>query len=127
MRKENLAIDTTSAPVAAPSVETTPDSSIPSSSSSSSSSSSPSSPSIPFNSSRSSNSPVTYYALQICASRTLLDPSDPKLKGLTCEYRKVGDWYKYYAIVDTDRNKVVEKQKEIKKLFPDCWITKFEK
>ncbi|MBQ4395851.1 MAG: N-acetylmuramoyl-L-alanine amidase [Paludibacteraceae bacterium] len=71
--------------------------------------------------------PRTYYALQICASRTLLDPTDPKLKGLTCEYRKVGDWYKYYAIVDTDRNKVVEKQKEIKSLFPDCWITKFEK
>ena len=115
VRKENLAIDTTSAPVPTPSVETTPDSS------------SSSSLSNPSNTSRSSNSPVTYYALQICASRTLLDPSDPKLKGLTCEYRKVGDWYKYYAIVDTDRNKVVEKQKEIKKLFPDCWITKFEK
>ena len=118
VRKENLAIDTTSAPVPAPPAKATSDSSVPSSSSSSSSSS---------NSSRSSNSPVTYYALQICASRTLLDPSDPKLKGLSCEYRKVGDWYKYYAIVDTDRNKVVEKQKEIKKLFPDCWITKFEK
>lgn len=70
--------------------------------------------------------PVTYYALQICASRLLLSTDDPKLKGLPCEYRKVGDWYKYYAIVDTDRNKVVEKQKEIKTLFPDCWITKFE-
>ena len=67
------------------------------------------------------------YALQICASRTLLDAADPKLKGVPCEYRKVGDWYKYYAIIDTDRNKVVEKQKEIKSLFPDCWITKFEK
>ena len=71
--------------------------------------------------------PITYYALQICASRTLLDASDPKLKGIPCEYRKVGDWYKYYAIVDTDRDKVVEKQKEIKSLFPDCWITKFER
>ena len=70
---------------------------------------------------------VTYYALQVCASRTLLAENDPKLKGLTCEYRQVGDWYKYYAIIDTDRNKVVEKQKEIKNLFPDCWITKFEK
>ena len=75
----------------------------------------------------SSTQPQTYYALQICASRTLLDSADPKLKGVSCEYRKVGDWYKYYAIVDTDRNKVVEKQKEIKSLFPDCWITKFEK
>lgn len=71
--------------------------------------------------------PTLYYALQICASRTLLDPSDPKLKGLPCEYRHVGDWYKYYAIVDTDRAKVVEKKKEIETLFPDCWITKFEK
>ena len=70
--------------------------------------------------------PVTYYALQICASRILLNTDDPKLKGLPCEYRKVGDWYKYYAIVDTDRTKVVEKQKEIKNIFPDCWITKFE-
>ena len=26
--------------------------------------------------------PITYYALQICASRTLLDASDPKLKGI---------------------------------------------
>ena len=70
--------------------------------------------------------PKTYFALQICASRTLLEASDPKLKGVSCEYRKVGDWYKYYAIIDTDRDKVVEKKKEIEKLFPDCWITKFE-
>ena len=70
--------------------------------------------------------PVTYYALQICASRTVLAPNDPKLKGIPCEYRKVGDWYKYYAIVDTDRDKVAAKQKELKTLFPDCWITKFE-
>ena len=70
--------------------------------------------------------PVTHYALQICASRTPLEPNDPKLKGLACECRKVGDWYKYYAIIDTDRSKVVEKQKQIKSLFPDCWITKFD-
>ena len=78
-------------------------------------------------SSSKSAKPTTYYALQVCASRTELAPNDPKLKGLSCECRKVGDWYKYYAIIDTDRNKVVEKQKEVKKLFPDCWITKFEK
>ena len=69
---------------------------------------------------------ITYYGLQICASRAPLDASDPKLKGVACQCRKVGDWYKYYAIIDTDRNKVAEKQKEIKKLFPDCWISKFE-
>ena len=69
--------------------------------------------------------PQTYYALQISASRAPLDASDPKLKGVVCESRKVGDWYKYYAIIDTDRDKVVAKQKEIKELFPDCWITKW--
>ena len=73
-----------------------------------------------------SQQPTVYYAIQVCASRTQLEPNDPKLKGLQCEYRKVDDWYKYYAIVDTDRAKVAEKLKEIKKLFPDCWITKFE-
>ena len=94
------------------------------------SSTSPSSPSSSTSSTSStspaSDKPVTYYALQISAARTPLDPSDPKLKGVPCQCRKVGDWYKYYAIIDADRDKVVEKQKEIKKLFPDCWITKFE-
>ncbi len=75
---------------------------------------------------RPTQEPTVYYALQISAARTPLDPTDPKLKGVPCQCRKVGDWYKYYAIIDTDRSKVVEKQKEIKKLFPDCWITKFE-
>ena len=70
--------------------------------------------------------PQTYFALQISASRAPLDPSDPKLKGIVCESRKVGDWYKYYAIIDTDREKVAAKQKELKPLFPDCWIVKFE-
>ena len=74
-----------------------------------------------------SDKPMTYFALQVCAARTPLDKNDAKLKGIDCECRKVGDWYKYYAIIDTNREKVVEKQKEIKKLFPDCWITKFER
>lgn len=81
----------------------------------------PSAPTIPNTPAK----PVTYYALQICASRAPLEASDPKLKGIACESRKVGDWYKYYAIIDTDRNKVAEKQKELKTLFPDCWITKW--
>ena len=111
VKKEKLAIDT--AAVAAP----TPDSQTSQTSQTSQSS----------GTSKKNAEPTTYYALQVCASRTELAPDDPKLKGLVCEHRKVGDWYKYYAIIDTDRNKVVEKQKEIKKLFPDCWITKFEK
>ena len=70
---------------------------------------------------------VTYYALQICASRVQLDPNDPKLKGVPCECRKVGDLYKYYAIVTPNRSKALRKQQELQTLFPDCWITKFEK
>ena len=69
--------------------------------------------------------PVTWYGVQICASRNPLNTSDPKLKGVKCECRKVGDWYKYYAIISTDREKVGEKQKELKKLFPDCWVSKW--
>ena len=69
--------------------------------------------------------PQTYYALQVCASRTELAADDPKLKGVACQSRKIGDWYKYYAIIDTDRNKVAEKQKELKQVFPDCWISKW--
>lgn len=69
--------------------------------------------------------PQTYYGLQVCASRAPLAANDPKLQGVSCECRQVGDWYKYYAIIDTDRTKVAEKQKEIKTLFPDCWITKW--
>ena len=72
-----------------------------------------------------SKEPVTYYGVQICASRNPLDTNDPKLKGVICKCRKVGDWYKYYAIIDTDRAKVGEKQKELKKLFPDCWVSKW--
>ena len=70
---------------------------------------------------------VTYYALQICASRVQLEPNDPKLKGVPCECKKVGDLYKYYAIVSPNRSKVLRKQQELQTLFPDCWITKFEK
>ena len=82
---------------------------------------------VPAQEPQAQQTPQIYYALQVCASRTPLAADDPKLKGLVCECRQVGDWYKYYAIIDTDRSKVVEKQKEVKKLFPDCWITKFEK
>ena len=71
--------------------------------------------------------PVTYFAVQICASKTPLAPNDPKLKGQTCEFVQVGEWYKYYTAADTDRTKVQAAQKELKSLFPDCWIIKVEK
>ena len=71
--------------------------------------------------------PVTYFAVQICASRTPLAPNDPKLKGQPCEFVQVGEWYKYYTAADTDRAKVQTAQQELKSLFPDCWIIKIEK
>ena len=70
---------------------------------------------------------TAYFAVQICASKTPLAPNDPKLKGQTCDYIKVGEWYKYYTAADPDRSKVQEAQKELKALFPDCWIIKVEK
>ena len=70
---------------------------------------------------------ATYYAVQICASHTPLEPSDPKLKGQTCEYTKVGDWYKYYTAADTDKSKVQASLKRLKPLFPDCWIITIRK
>ncbi|MBO4250186.1 MAG: N-acetylmuramoyl-L-alanine amidase [Paludibacteraceae bacterium] len=73
------------------------------------------------------NQPVTYYAVQICASKTPLEPNDERLKGQQCESIQVGEWHKYYTAADTDRNKVAEAQKRLKALFPDCWIIKFEK
>ena len=74
-----------------------------------------------------STTPVTYFAVQICASKTPLALNDPKLKGQTCEFFQAGEWYKYYTAADTDRAKVQAAQKELKSLFPDCWIIKVEK
>ena len=71
--------------------------------------------------------PVTYYAVQICASKTPLKPNDERLKGQPCESIQIGEWYKYYTAADTDRNKVMEARKQLLSLFPDCWIIKFEK
>ena len=69
----------------------------------------------------------TYYAVQICASKTPLEKNDPKLKGTECEYLQLGEWYKYYTAANTDRKKVEEAQKKLKAAFPDCWIITFEK
>ena len=77
--------------------------------------------------SRVQNETKTYYAVQICAVKSKLELDDPKLKGQKCEYLQLGDWYKYYTAMDTDRKKVVAAQKELKALFPDCWIISFEK
>ena len=70
---------------------------------------------------------TTYYAVQICAAKIYLEPTDPKFKGQPCEYIRNGEWYKYYTAADTNRSNVEAAQKKLKKLFPDCWIIKFEK
>ena len=71
--------------------------------------------------------PTTLYAIQICASKSPLQPNDPQLKGQVCECMKVGDWYKYYTATDPDRAKVKEARKKLLSLFPDCWIIKVER
>lgn len=69
----------------------------------------------------------TYYAVQICASKTPVDATDPRLKGYEAEYTISGDWYKYYIGASTNRAEAAAKQKELKAVFPDCWVIKFEK
>ena len=71
--------------------------------------------------------PSTLYAIQICASKSPLQPNDPQLKGQVCECMKVGEWYKYYTAADPDRAKVMEARKKLLSLFPDCWIIKVER
>ena len=70
---------------------------------------------------------TTYYAIQICAAKTALSPSDPKLKGQKCDTIHVGEWIKYYTAAGTNRAKVAEKLPRFKKNFPDCWIITFER
>ena len=69
----------------------------------------------------------TFYAVQICASKTPLSADDPRLKGYQAEYTISGDWYKYYLGASTVREEAVAKQKELRAEFPDCWVIKFEK
>ena len=71
--------------------------------------------------------PVTRYAIQICASKVPLAPNDERLKGQACDTIHAGDWIKYYTAVDADRAKVAEKLPALRALFPDCWIIKIEK
>ena len=71
--------------------------------------------------------PILYYAVQICASRTPLEPSDPRLKGLEYDTIQAGEWIKYYTAADQDKKKVSSSQQQLKPRFPDCWIIKFEK
>lgn len=73
------------------------------------------------------NAPATYYAIQICASKTPLAASDARLKGQVCDTIHAGEWIKYYTAADPDRSKVAQALPALKQLFPDCWIIKFTK
>ena len=70
---------------------------------------------------------VTLYAVQICAAKSPIPPDDPRLKGYPAEMVQIGDWYKYYLYPSTVRSEAAAKQKELKAVFPDCWVFKFEK
>jgi N-acetylmuramoyl-L-alanine amidase len=87
----------------------------------------PSQPSPPSQPGTSGHPGKPLYAVQICASRTILEPSDPKLQGRKCDYIKVGEWYKYYTAADTDRKKVEASRQKLLSRFPDCWIIKVER
>ena len=65
-----------------------------------------------------------FFAIQVCASKTQLAADDPKLKGVSCEFVQLGEWYKYYTAADADRAKVAAQLPALKQLFPDCWIIK---
>ncbi len=71
--------------------------------------------------------PQTYYAVQICASKTPLEANDPKLQNQPCDTIHAGEWIKYYTAADTDREQVAAKLPALKALFPDCWIISFKK
>ena len=71
--------------------------------------------------------PKTYYAVQICASKTPLAANDPKLQNQPCDTIHAGEWIKYYTAADTDREQVAAKLPALKVLFPDCWIISFKK
>ena len=71
--------------------------------------------------------PKTYYAVQICASKTPLAANDPKLQNQPCDTIHAGEWIKYYTAADTDREQVAAKLPALKALFPDCWIISFKK
>jgi len=64
----------------------------------------------------------TLYGVQVCASRTALEPSDPKLKGQKCSCLQIGNWYKYYVGPFPTKEDAQNKQNELKSLFPDCWV-----
>lgn len=68
-----------------------------------------------------------FYGVQVCASRTLLEDNDPRLKGQQCKYFLTNGLYKYYIGEYTSEKDAQRRQAELKKFFPDCWVVKIPK
>lgn len=62
------------------------------------------------------------YAVQLLASKTIIDAKDPRLCGIKCKYVKVGEWYKYYTAESDNKQKAVEEKNKLKKKFNDCFV-----
>ncbi|MBQ2608523.1 MAG: N-acetylmuramoyl-L-alanine amidase [Paludibacteraceae bacterium] len=68
-----------------------------------------------------------YYGVQVCASRTQLADTDPRLKGQKCLFFQANGWYKYYIGPFASEKEAQRRQAELKSLFPDCWVVKIPK
>jgi N-acetylmuramoyl-L-alanine amidase len=66
--------------------------------------------------------PVVKYGVQVCASRTPLKANDPQLKGQETKHFHVNGWYKYYIGEYTSEKEAIDRQKELKSIFPGCWV-----
>ena len=66
--------------------------------------------------------PQIKYGVQICASKTPLKANDPRFKGQETKHFHVNGWYKYYIGEYTSEKDAMTRMRELKKLFPDCWV-----
>lgn len=62
------------------------------------------------------------YAVQVLASKTMLEPNDARLQGESCQWIKKGDWYKYYTAESPDRKQASDACKRLCSKFKDCFV-----
>lgn len=66
------------------------------------------------------------YRVQIFSTTRTLPKNDPTFKGLkNCRYTVDGKFYKYTYGNETDYQKILQIQRELKSKFPDCFIVAF--
>lgn len=66
------------------------------------------------------------YRVQIFSTTRALPKNDPTFKGLkNCRYTVDGKFYKYTYGNETDYQKILQIQRELKSKFPDCFIVAF--